>query len=109
VLMDSDIEIRQKFANTDFDKQRKLLRKALLSAITFSAGGTVARERLEVIRTSHNRMHLDIRPEFYPVWVDSLVKSVSVCDPKYSGRLDADWRAVLQPTVDFLISGYMDY
>ncbi len=108
VFMEADDDIRQMFANTDFTKQKKLLRKALLSAITFAAGGDVARERLEKIRVSHNRAHMNVRPEFYPIWVDSLIKAVAVCDLTYDAKLDAEWRAVLQPTIDFIVGGYMD-
>jgi len=107
-FMKSDDEIRQMFSNTDFDKQKKLLRKALLSAVTFAAGGEVARERLSVIRATHNRAHMNVRPELYPFWVDSLIQAVAACDTTYNERLDAEWRAVLKPTIDFITSGYME-
>lgn len=109
VFMGTDDEIRGKFAHTDFEQQKKLLRKALLSAVTFAAGGAVAHERLEAIRASHNRTNLDIKPEFYPIWVDSLIKAIATCDPQYTPTLEADWRAVMKPTVEFLASGYLEY
>lgn len=108
IFMESDDEIRQMFANTDFERQHRMLRKALLSAVTFAAAGEVARQRLLVIRESHNRAHMNVRPELYPFWVNSLVKAVAVCDPDYNDPLDREWRAVLQPAIDFITSGYLD-
>ena len=58
IFMAKDAEIRQMFAHTEFERQKKLLRKALLSAVTFAAGGEVARQRLALIRESHNRAEL---------------------------------------------------
>lgn len=107
-LMESDDDIRQMFANTNFDKQKKLLRKALLAAMTFAAGGGVAQDRLESVRISHNRAHMNVRPEHYPLWVDSIVKAVVVCDLQGAPGLEAEWRAVLQPTIDFITSGYLE-
>jgi hemoglobin-like flavoprotein len=108
IFMVADDEIGQMFANTDFERQHKLLHKALLSAVTFAAGGEVARQRLAVIRESHNRSHMNVRPELYPLWVDSLIEAVAKCDPDYDDQLDREWRAVLQPAIEFIRSGYMD-
>lgn len=108
IFMGSDDEIRQMFARTDFDQQKKLLRKALLSAVTFAAGGAVARERLTHIRVSHNKAHMNVKPEYYPVWLDSLVKTVQACDQQCDAGLEQEWRTVLQPTIDFITSGYLD-
>jgi len=108
IFMAADAEIRQMFANTEFQRQKKLLRKALLSAVTFAAGGEVARQRLTLIRESHNRAHMNVRPELYPLWVNSLVQAVARCDPDYGPRLDQEWRVVLQPAVDFISSGYLE-
>jgi hemoglobin-like flavoprotein len=108
IFMATDAEIRQMFAQTEFERQKKLLRKALLSAVTFAAGGEVARQRLALIRESHNRAHMNVRPELYPFWVSSLVQAVARCDPEYSPQLDQEWRIVLQPAVEFIISGYLE-
>ena len=108
IFIASNAEIRQMFAHTDFDKQHKLLRKALLSAVTFAAGGELARQRLITIRESHNRAHMNVRPELYPVWVDCLVETAAQCDPDFDQQLDREWRAVLQPAIDFICSGYLE-
>lgn len=108
IFMAADADIRQMFAKTDFSKQRKLLRKALLSAVTFAAGGEVARERLTEIRVSHNKTHMNVKPEYYPVWLDSLMQAVRTCDLQCDAKLESEWRAVLQPTIDFITSGYLD-
>jgi len=108
IFMATDADIRQMFAKTEFERQKKLLRKALLSAVTFAAGGEVARQRLALIRESHNRAHMNVHPEWYPLWVDSLVQAVARCDADYSPQLDQEWRLVLQPAVDFIRSGYLE-
>jgi len=108
IFMATDAEIRQMFEHTEFERQKKLLRKALLSAVTFAAGGEVARQRLALIRESHNRRHMNVRPKLYGLWVNSLVQAVAQCDPDYDQRLDREWRTVLQPAIEFIASGYMD-
>lgn len=108
IFMASDAEIRQMFAQADFERQHKLLRKALLSAVTFAAGGELARQRLAAIRESHNRAHMNVRPELYPIWIDCLVKTIAQCDPDFGQQLDREWRAVLQPAIDFISSGYLE-
>lgn len=108
IFMAADDNIRQMFARTDFERQKKLLRKALLSAVTFAAGGEVARDRLTEIRVSHNKAHMNVKPEYYPIWLDSLVQAVRKADPSCDDRLEQEWRAVLQPTINFITSGYLD-
>jgi len=108
IFMATDAEIRQMFEHTEFERQKKLLRKALLSAVTFAAGGEVARQRLALIRESHNRKHMNVRPELYGLWTNSLVKAVAQCDPNFDQQLDREWRAVLQPAIEFIAGGYLD-
>jgi len=108
IFMAADDNIRHMFARTDFERQKKLLRKALLSAVTFAAGGEVARDRLSEIRVSHNKAHMNVKPEYYPLWLDSLVLAVREADRSCDDRLEQEWRAVLQPTIDFITSGYLD-
>ena len=102
IFLESDDRIRQQFSQIDFEKQKKLLRKALLSALTFAAGGSVARERLQALRANQHQSAGEKSPEIYPVWIDALMQAIAVCDLQYGAELEADWRAVLKPTVDFL-------
>jgi len=108
IFMAADDNIRQMFARTDFERQKKLLRKALLSAVTFAAGGEVARDRLAEIRVSHNKAHMNVKPEYYPIWLTSLVQAVRMADQSCDDRLEQEWRAVLQPSINFITSGYLD-
>ena len=76
VFLSSSAEIALLFAGTDFEQQRKLLRATVYIMVTRDVGDPKARETLERIGHSHGRSKLDIRPEFYTVWLDSLCETV---------------------------------
>ena len=106
IFMDSDDAIREKFRRTDFSTQIHLLRHGLMSAMMFAEGDMMANACIDRIRNSHNHKQLDIRPEYYSLWLSSLIQAVSQCDPDFNEELERDWRAVLFPAIEHIQSGY---
>lgn len=106
IFMVCDPRIAEKFSNTDFDQQYALLEHALSMAILFPQGNFMAKQAMARLRQSHNARHLDIPPELYTLWADSLIKALADTDPEFSDTLEQQWRETLQPAIDYIQSGY---
>jgi hemoglobin-like flavoprotein len=78
----SSPEVAEKFADTDFARQKELLRTSLHHLLL------VARDPkqgpvpyLEDVAVRHGAHGLAIGAELYDLWLDSLLETVRVCDP----------------------------
>ena len=60
----------------------------------------------ERIATVHDHLGLDIKPEYYSLWLESLIQTVSEFDPYFDDDIEQVWRQFLQPAIDFMISHY---
>ena len=49
---------------------------------------------------------LDIKPELYDLWLDRLVQAVGEFDPMFDPEIEAAWRRLLQPGIEFMKSRY---
>ena len=61
---------------------------------------------LERLAQLHSRAELDIKPELYDLWLDRLLQAVREFDPLFDDDIDAAWRRLLQPGIDFLKARY---
>ncbi len=106
-LSQSD-EISAMFEQTDWYRQRYLLKSALKSAILFAKEPSVhlVKVLMANIASSHSIDHYNIRPDLYPIWLECMIQTVSKHDPKYSHALGEAWKDVLKPTIEFMISQY---
>ena len=107
LFMGSSEEIRKKFENTDFEKQKKVLSDSLFLMLT-SAGTTTgfAHVQLEKLAKRHSRGDLAIKPEWYTIWLDTLMKTIAEFDPEYSDAIESAWRESMKDGIDLLIAGY---
>lgn len=104
-FISSSNEIEKKFKFTNFSKQRKLL----LSSLSYMILAYTARDLYHLlghISRSHCRSLHNIEPHLYLNWLDSLVETVGVIDPHYTADIGEAWRIVMQPGIDYIISGY---
>ena len=106
VFLDSHSDIKPRFANTDFDAQKRLLRQSINLAIMFANDNPVGKKGIERIRNSHRKARLNILPELYPYWKKSFIQVVDEFDPEFSDELKKQWDTVLQKTIDYVVDGY---
>ena len=92
------------FVGTDFQRQNKLLQHSIGLLFVYAKRANPA--ILERIAFRHSKGDLNIAPEHYPHFVDSLVGTMKLFDPKYSPELEAAWRQAVAPGIDFMISRY---
>lgn len=106
IFMDSSPQIRAKFVDTDFDTQYELLNQGISMAILFPMENVIAKQAISRLQTRHNRDNLDINPQLYGYWVDSLMLTLEESDPQFDEDLEQDWRQLLQVTIDHLSEGH---
>jgi len=105
-FMGSSDEVRAKFVNTDFKRQKKTLEMSLRMIMMSAQGNDAADVYLEYIAERHNHSHLNIEPALYGQWLESLIETVRASDPRFSPEVAAAWRAAMKPGIDYMISKY---
>ena len=103
----SSPKVRQKFENTDFDKQKRLLRASFYLILLASEDPENGPERyLGFLAARHSASDLDIGSEFYDLWLDSLLATVKDCDPEYSPEVEAAWERMMEIGIDYMLRRY---
>jgi len=98
--------IKDKFQDTDFEKQNRMLRRSL----ELSAGATVGtpealREINDRART-HNRYHLNIEPALYDVWLETIIGTARDFDDQWDETVEAAWRRTLGFVIQHMVRKY---
>lgn len=106
IFMDSHADVRPLFVDTDFEKQKHLLKQGVNLAILGAKGSSMGLRGIARIAESHNRHGLDIQPHLYRFWLRSFLEAVSRHDREYSPELEEAWREVLQATIDRITAAY---
>jgi hemoglobin-like flavoprotein len=98
--------VAERFVNTDARRQKRAVRASLYLIMTCCVRTEPDFLPLEPLARRHSRRELDIGPELYRLFVDSLIASVRECDERFSPAVERVWRETMQQAVDFLISRY---
>ncbi len=99
-------EAEPMFAHTDFERQNKLLRHAIGLLLIFPKQPESEPTILARIAERHSRRDLNVRPSFYPLFVDSLIATVKQYDPAFSPEIEAAWRKTVAQGVEYMTSKY---
>ena len=103
----SSPKVKSKFADTDFHRQKRLLRASFYLILLASEDPTDGPERyLGHLAARHSTRDLDVGAELYDLWLDSLLASVKECDPEYNPEVEAAWEKMMGIGIDFLLSRY---
>lgn len=103
-FMASSDAIRECFRHTDMAAQRHLLRHGVMQLMLTARG--MSDRKLRDLGHSHNRKNYDIKPEWYSLWEDALLKTIREHDPHYTPELREAWREVLKPGIDIIRGAY---
>jgi hemoglobin-like flavoprotein len=106
IFMESSPEVREKFKNTDFPRQTRVLADSLYmmavaAQLERNAGAWAEMDRLA---GRHDRTGLDIRPGLYDLWLDCLLRAAARHDPEYSREIETAWRDTLSVGIEYLRS-----
>jgi hemoglobin-like flavoprotein len=99
-------EVQKVFANTDFKRQKVILRTTVSLMVRFQLPDPRAQEVFEKVGTSHSREGHNIHPSLYALWLESLLESIDRHDPESSDEVKDAWRDYLQDGVAIIISKY---
>ena len=107
IFLASSPKVREKFAHTDFVRQKAALQAsfgAMLAASRDEPAGP--RQDLNDLAERHSSRQLNIGAELYDLWLDSLVAAVQECDPQYDGPVRDAWEEVMMVGIGYLLSRY---
>ncbi len=105
----SSEEVREKFRNTDLEKQASMLADSLYAlAVAAQArlGSSPAWADMPRLAARHGKADLDIRPGLYDHWLDCLVETARQHDREFSPEVEAAWRETLAVGIDYMRSRY---
>lgn len=99
-------EVSKHFKHTNFPLQKLKLLKSLEMMVLAIEGIPQAVVQLNERALSHSRAQLNIKPELYDYWLESLLKTVVECDPQYSAEIEKAWREVTGFTIQYMTARY---
>ncbi|MTI39215.1 globin domain-containing protein [Fulvivirga lutimaris] len=105
-FLSSSPAVKEKFKNTDFDNQKKLLKHGVNLMIMFASDTFAGKSGLKRLQHSHNRHNLNIDPKYYDLWMTCLLKAVEKHDYKVDPEVMTSWEYVLGKGIKFIASGY---
>ena len=97
---------RPLFAQTDFERQRRLLQHAFGLLLIFPAQPAAEPTALSRVAERHSRRDLNIDPGLYPLFIDSLIDTVKRYDPECTPAIEAAWRTTVAKGVAYMQSKY---
>ena len=104
----SNAEVREKFSQTDMQKQKIVLHASLHMIMLATQNNKAATVYLEQIASRHSKSELNIKPELYGHWLESLILTVGEVDPEFSKEVENAWRNVMNYGIEYMISKYDD-
>jgi hypothetical protein len=69
-------------------------------------GDLVALRHLNERAVSHDRHHMDIKPEFYDLWKIALMKTASIYDREWSAEVSDSWDLILNEGIRYMTKRY---
>ncbi len=94
------------FAQTEFGRQRKLLRDSVFLMVTHDVSNPEMRGLLDKLGAVHSRAGRNIAPKLYELWLDSICQTVKVLDPEWSQSLEDHWRVRLRAGMQIIMAAY---
>lgn len=98
--------VRNKFLRTDFEKQNEMLIGSLKLAAEATIGTPEALRELKERAESHDRYHLNIKPELYDLWLDSIITTARSFDPQWNETIEDSWNFILKNVIQFMAKRY---
>ncbi|MCG8449308.1 MAG: globin [Pirellulales bacterium] len=105
-FLSSSDEVRQKFRNTDFKHQNQMLLRSLQLVAGATAGEQESLEELRARAETHDRYHLDIKPELYELWRKALIETAREHDNQWNEEIEEAWHSILGHAINHMIKHY---
>jgi hemoglobin-like flavoprotein len=102
LFLESSDEIRGKFDKINLEHQINMMSQSLDAIISVSEANWESDKFLTQVAKNHKQ--LDIKPEYYDYWEESLLKAVSICDFEYDENTEEAWKHILKRGIEFMQS-----
>ena len=103
----SSPKVREKFAKTDFARQKRALRASLHMILLAASDEQGGPDRyLHQFAERHSARDLDIGAELYDLWLDCLLATVEECDPDFNPEVRDAWERVMMVGIRYLVTRY---
>lgn len=99
-------DTRPLFANTEFERQHKLLRHAIGLLLSFPEESDREPTILARLAERHSRRDLDVDPSLYPPFLESLIDTIKRYDPQCTPAVEQAWRVSLAKGLAYMQSRY---
>src|SRR5437868_3428730 len=104
IFLASSPKVREKFAHTDFDRQKSALHASLdWMLLAAKDPKTGSDQHLRGLAEKHSSRQLKIGAEFYDLWLDSLLAAARECDPKYNPEVQEAWEKIMMVGIGYLL------
>ena len=99
----SNEEIHDMFVMVDFDKQKELVKKGIMTILSYldheSLAGKITIRRL---RKTHGPEGMKIKPEYYQIWKRCLIQTVSEFDHEFDEHIRSLWEKTLDEGIKLM-------
>lgn len=107
IFLNSSPKVKEKFAHTNFHKQKIALQGSLFGMVKYAHSGITANEDfMKEVAERHSSRALAIGSELYDLWLDSLLKTVEECDPESSPAVLEAWECVMSDGIRYFLTRY---
>lgn len=104
IFIGASEQVREKFRRTNLTTQAKMVKASLYMLLFATQGMPEGDAHLERIAKLHGRENLDIGPELYGLWLDSLIQAVSEHDDQYDPEIERVWRALMNAGIEMMLA-----
>lgn len=105
-FLSSSPDVPAYFTQTDFRRQREVLRESVYMMVSNDIANVKLRDLLEHLGSAHGRLGRNIRPELYEHWLDSVCATVAQLDPHWNNQLQREWRVRLRAGMQIIMAAY---
>ena len=106
IFLGKSDEIPPLFENTDFKKQKQMIRMSVRMLVRLGLGEPATVHAIQKLGELHSSREKNIRPSLYALWLDALCESIKSHDPEYTPELEQQWRDTMQPGIQMMIEMY---
>ena len=89
-------ELEAHFMGLEMDRQKRLFKASLHISLRYAQEDPLADTYLEYL----GKKHRGFPPEYYEVWIATLLETVAVFDDQYTEATERAWREVMHPVVE---------
>jgi len=107
LFLASSEKVREKFAMTDFVKQKGMLKASfalMLRAARQDPGDPP--DFLDPLAQRHGASQMGVGGELYDLWLDSLLAAVKACDPQCAPEVILAWERAMGIGIAYLCTRY---